>query len=131
MCRYLGGRRRAGPPCRRRTDHSVASGFHADNPAIAGDGATLACVPNGKPGDHPLSDLLTWGHPQFGSPIDDLLKQINDLGGRQQLLDGPIGEALWDLWPKWGRRSGDQPEYDDLEHQLRELRGRLLGQDDG
>ena len=82
-------------------------------------------VPNGKPGDHPLSDLLSWGHPVFGSPIDDLLKEIDDIGGRSDLQTGEVATALWDLWPKWGRRSGDEPDYEALRVMLTELRDRL------
>jgi hypothetical protein len=84
-------------------------------------------MPNGKPGDHPLTDLLSWGHAAFGPPIDDLLKEIDARGGRVHLVEGDLAEKLWDLWPKWGRRSGDQPQLDALEQQLRRLRDELTG----
>ena len=78
-------------------------------------------MPNGKPGDHPLSDLLSYGHPAFGPPVDDLLVSIAEAGHRDRLSTGPIAERLWDLWPKWGRESGDEPEYAQLEAMLREV----------
>jgi hypothetical protein len=45
-------------------------------------------VPNGKPGDHPLTDLLHWNSPTFGEPVDSLLREIAKLGG-ERILDRP------------------------------------------
>ena len=82
-------------------------------------------MPNGKAGDHPLTDLLEWGHPVFGSPIDDLLIEVDELGGRAELNHGDVAEMLWDLWPKWGRTSGDEPRYASLTDALTAIRNRL------
>jgi hypothetical protein len=42
-------------------------------------------VPNGKMGDHPITDILIHKRLTFSEEADRLIKQINDLGGRQQL----------------------------------------------
>jgi len=36
-------------------------------------------MPNGRPGDHPLTDVLIHHHRVFGEEIDDLIHQIADL----------------------------------------------------
>lgn len=38
-------------------------------------------MPNGKPGDHPLTDLFTHNLEVFGAEIDDLLREIKSLSG--------------------------------------------------
>jgi hypothetical protein len=60
-------------------------------------------VPNGRPGDHPLTDLLDWNSPVFGEPVDSLLRDIAKLGGERILNRPPWIEQLWDLWPRWSR----------------------------
>ena len=46
-------------------------------------------MPNGKPGDHPLSDILSHGLPTYGPEIDRLIREID-------ALEGPNGTALAD-----------------------------------
>jgi hypothetical protein len=36
-------------------------------------------MPNGRPGDHPLSDVLIHQHRVFGDEIDDLIHEIAQL----------------------------------------------------
>lgn len=36
-------------------------------------------MPNGKPGDHPLTDLFTHNLEVFGTEIDDQLREIRNL----------------------------------------------------
>jgi hypothetical protein len=36
-------------------------------------------MPNGRPGDHPLSDVLIHHHRVFGDEIDDLIHEIAQL----------------------------------------------------
>ena len=82
-------------------------------------------VPNGKQGDHPLTDVVAHGLEAFGSPIDDLIVEIARLGEGTELRQGELGELIWDLWPKWGRRSGDEADFARLESMLIALRDRL------
>src|SRR3984957_13443870 len=67
-------------------------------------------MPNGKPGDHPLTDLLNWDSPAFGEPVDGLLREIGKLGGESILGRSPWREGLWDLWPRWGRSEAKDAE---------------------
>ncbi|MEO0494388.1 MAG: hypothetical protein AAF081_13350 [Actinomycetota bacterium] len=82
-------------------------------------------MPNGKQGDHPVTDVLAHRLEAFGSPIDDLIVEIDRLGGRTELRDGELGDLIWDLWPKWGRRSGDEADFVRLESMLLIVRDRL------
>jgi hypothetical protein len=47
-------------------------------------------VPNGTPGDHPLTDILGWKIDVFGREADDLIRQIVQLGGREHLEREPL-----------------------------------------
>jgi hypothetical protein len=82
-------------------------------------------VPNGKPGDHPLTDLLHWNSPTFGEPVDSLLREIVKLGGERTLDRSPWREQLWDLWPRWSRSGAKDAEIAALVEPLTELRDRL------
>jgi len=37
-------------------------------------------VPNGKPGDNPLTDLIVHGSHPFPPDVEDLLRRIDNLG---------------------------------------------------
>ena len=52
-------------------------------------------MPNGRPADHPLSDILHWGLPGFDLGIDELIREIDALGGRHDL--DSIAESLLDV----------------------------------
>jgi hypothetical protein len=82
-------------------------------------------MPNGKPGDHWLTDLITWNHPVFGEPVDSLLKEIVRLGGERLLEGSPWQEQLWDTWPRWGRSEAKDAKVAALVEPLTELRDHL------
>lgn len=42
---------------------------------------------NGKPGDHPLTDILLHRLPVFSPETDDMIREIDKLGGRREILD--------------------------------------------
>ena len=42
-------------------------------------------MPNGKPGDHPLTDILVHKRRTFSGEIDSLIRKIVELGGRKEL----------------------------------------------
>jgi hypothetical protein len=76
---------------------------------------------NGKPGDHPLTDILVHGLTVYGPRADTLIKEILDLGGEGEL------EGHFDLLHLHPRRN-PAVTPDDLarfEHQLKDLRDRL------
>jgi hypothetical protein len=59
-------------------------------------------MPNGKPADHPLTDILHWGLPGFDLGVDELIREIDALGGRhdldsiaEELL--AVQDKLWQL----------------------------------
>ena len=33
-------------------------------------------MPNGKPGDHPYTDILHYGSSEYGEPVDGLVKRL-------------------------------------------------------
>jgi hypothetical protein len=82
-------------------------------------------VPNGKPGDHPLTDLLHWNSPVFGEPVDSLLREIVKLGGERILDRPPWVGRLWDLWPRWSRSGVKDAEIAALVEPLTVLRDQL------
>jgi hypothetical protein len=76
-------------------------------------------VANGKPGDHPLTDILHWNHEVFGRDADDLIREIVRLGGSEALERPPLDLVTLD--PRYNR-DVDLPA---LEGKLRELRDTL------
>lgn len=57
-------------------------------------------MPAGKPGDHPLTDLLSFGQSGFGPEVDELVrtmakhKRFRDVREQVSLI-------MWDYWPAW------------------------------
>jgi hypothetical protein len=72
-------------------------------------------MPNGKPGDHPLTDILVHHMDVFGSPCDDHIREIVRLGGQTEL------QARFDLYQLDPRFGGDLPDLADLGNGLRRL----------
>ncbi len=48
-------------------------------------------MPNGKPGDRPLTDILVHKLEVYGAEADELIRRIDSLGGRREL------EEWWEL----------------------------------
>jgi len=42
-------------------------------------------MPNGKPGDHPLTDIVIHGASVYSSTADALVREIVQLGGRDRI----------------------------------------------
>ena len=82
-------------------------------------------MPNGKPGDHWLTDLVHWNRPAFGEPIDSLLQEIVRLGGEGLLESSPWQERLWDAWPTWGCSEAKDAAIAAMVEPLTEIRDRL------
>jgi hypothetical protein len=40
---------------------------------------------NGKPGDHPITDIVKWNLPRFSPLADELIAEIVQLGAQQEL----------------------------------------------
>ena len=44
-------------------------------------------MPNGKPGDHPLTDIFKHRIEAYGAEADDLIRRIGDLSSSDELRD--------------------------------------------
>jgi hypothetical protein len=47
-------------------------------------------MPNGKPGDHPFTDIIYYRRPVYSPDIDDLVRELaklSDTRGQQELAD--------------------------------------------
>jgi hypothetical protein len=80
-------------------------------------------MPNGKPGDHPLSDILSHGLPTYGPEIDGLIREID-------ALEGPNGTALADpeLQEILFRAETDSALLERLRARLLQIRAQLRGE---
>ncbi|MDJ0976665.1 MAG: hypothetical protein QNJ98_19570 [Planctomycetota bacterium] len=56
-------------------------------------------MPNGKPGDHPYTDVVLHGIDVFGPPIDDLLRRAAATGGCPE----PLRTKLFAHEPRFGK----------------------------
>ena len=71
-------------------------------------------MPNGKPGDNPLTDFALHGAHPFPRDIEELLRRIESIG--RQLGRWPLGEN----WP-FGSREFDWAKGRDLDGARRDL----------
>lgn len=44
-------------------------------------------MPNSKPGDHPLTDILVHGREVFGPEADELIRGISDFSSQYELYE--------------------------------------------
>lgn len=75
-------------------------------------------MPNGKPGDHPYTDILHELRPVYTSSIDDLVREVASLSderGRRELADMLMLEY----------NEFERPDLMKLERTLLELRDRV------
>jgi hypothetical protein len=79
-------------------------------------------MPNGRPGDHPLTDILHYNSPVFGSKIDDLVRVLARTSGYKQVHDR-IANLLYENWPYWENVT---PDYDGVYRELLEIQSELL-----
>jgi hypothetical protein len=57
-------------------------------------------MPAGKPGDHPLTDLLSYGQSGFGPEVDDLVRKMAKHRRFDQVRER-VSVIMWDYWPAW------------------------------
>ena len=64
-------------------------------------------MPNGKPGDHPFTDILHYGRSEFGEPVDSLVKELSQHPLFFQVRD-EVANLLWETSPfaREGEREG-------------------------
>jgi len=61
-------------------------------------------MPNGKPGDHPLTDILVHKLDVYGRETDDLIRKIADLCSRREL------DEWWEREIGWSQRDSVAPK---------------------
>ena len=72
-------------------------------------------MPNGKPGDHPYTDIVLHGCRVYSERVDALVREVAALGGGDEISD-----RLWDEFDQ-----NRHPDLDRLERILTEARDRL------
>ena len=60
-------------------------------------------MPNGKPGDHPFTDILHLGHSEYGDPVDSFVQKLAAMPGFEGVR-GRVANILWENSPM-GRMS--------------------------
>jgi len=75
-------------------------------------------VPNGAPGDHPITDILNHGIAVYSPSVDELIRQIVALGGRRLIENKLFGEFS----------PYQDPDVPRLEAELTSLRDKLLAE---
>ena len=80
-------------------------------------------MPNRKPGDDPLSDILSHDLPTYGPEIDGLIREID-------ALEGPNGTALADreLQEILVKAETDSAQLERLRARLLQVRAELRGE---
>ena len=71
-------------------------------------------MPNGKPGDHPYTDIVLHGLSVYTPAIDALVREIANLGGRDEISDMLLLES----------NEYSRPDVAKLERVLTEIRDR-------
>ena len=72
-------------------------------------------MPNGKPGDHPLTDIVVHRRRVYSQTADALVIEIVELGGQREIADMLLSE-----YNNFGR-----PDIEKLERVLAGIRDRL------
>ena len=80
-------------------------------------------MPNGKAGDHPLTDILHYGSSEFGEPVDGLVKEMSQSERFFQVRD-EVANILWDCSPAFRQADKDSLVTKALD-QLRLVQERL------
>jgi hypothetical protein len=57
-------------------------------------------MPNGRTGDHPLTDILNYGSSAYPDDINSLVKEIAALPGFAEVRER-VAAILWNDWPAW------------------------------
>jgi hypothetical protein len=73
-------------------------------------------MPNGKPGDHPITDILVHHRHVYSETADALVREIASLGGKDEIADMLLSEY----------NEYSKPDVTKLERVLTEIRDRCL-----
>ena len=75
-------------------------------------------MPNGKPGDHPWTDIVVHRLPVYSPTADELVREIAQLATERER--GELADRLWHEY-----NDSLNPNVPRLERELTELRDRL------
>lgn len=78
-------------------------------------------MPNGKPGDHPYTDIIVHRRPVYSEPADALVREIAELGDERTRTK--LADLLLNQYNEFGH-----PDVARLERVLRSLRDQLLAE---
>src|SRR5205823_4133330 len=70
-------------------------------------------MPNGKPGDHPITDIVIHGLAVYSPKADALIREIVQLGGQDQITDALL--AAYDRY-----RKANLPTFESLLTKIRD-----------
>lgn len=76
-------------------------------------------MPNGKPGDHPFTDIVVHGRDVYSPGIARLVREINQLAGEQDRR--ALGDLLFFEFNEYS-----DPDVQELERVLTDMRDKLL-----
>jgi hypothetical protein len=79
-------------------------------------------VPNGKPGDHPVTDVVAWKRDVFGSETDALIREIAGHADDYDPFEG-LDALFW-------QAEADRTKTPELHEALLRLLARLRGEGD-
>jgi hypothetical protein len=79
-------------------------------------------MPNGRPGDHPYTDIVVHGGNIFGQEIDDLVRSMST-HPQFATIRNRVVELLWSC-PNWTSTAEERAELLSSLSQLREELGR-------
>jgi hypothetical protein len=77
-------------------------------------------VPNGKPGDNPVTDVVVWKREIYGADVDALIREIDGFTDDYAVYDPfePVVELLFDA-------EANPSRVPELHRELQALRDRL------
>jgi len=84
-------------------------------------------MPNGRPGDHPLTDILNHGSSNYPEDIDALVKQLAQMPGFSSVRER-VATILWEDWPVW---QNVKPNFDKVRESLVAVQRELQTKDCG
>lgn len=76
-------------------------------------------MPNGKPGDHPFTDIVNHGLDVYSSQVAKLVRQIAKLASDQERRK--LSDLLYQEYNEYSN-----PDVEELERVLTDLRDKLL-----
>ena len=79
-------------------------------------------MPNGRPGDNPLTDILNFGSAAgYPNDINALVKELGNMPGFRSVIDR-VEQLLWDVWP---HQKLVKPDFAKLRSELLAIRAEL------